>query len=124
MVRVRDNQIVLRGEDNTVAVEAFGKTHEEQDANAIRVSFILSAADGMTTEEAVNALEFHNGNDRFYAPIPKNMTPQEAIKYLEHGPEMVEFIKDVDDYCSCPEDSVPHSIRSGAANLVSKLDAK
>jgi hypothetical protein len=90
---------VLRNkETKRILFKAYTDTfssHSESHANTERAEALWNAADGMTTEEAVIALNCAKEVNKIINGIVFNdkMSYQEAVKYLEHGREMVERLK-------------------------------
>jgi hypothetical protein len=100
-----------------------------------RIEDLIRAAKGMTTEEAVRGIEIFK---KFKAQMKPDMTDdeftlvmklmstmanaagghQEAVRYLEHGPEMVNLIKYL---ISCGHTDEG---RSRADTLLAKLESK
>jgi hypothetical protein len=69
---------------------------DEVSANAERIAALWNAADGMTNEEAVEALTeykslYDNFGDLIHTAIA--VPPKDAVKFVKHGREMVEVLK-------------------------------
>ena len=63
-----------------------------------RMFTLLEAAVGMTTNEAIGYMAIGKGLMESHSTGKlENMTAEEVVRYLEHGPEVVAFLKRIDD---------------------------
>lgn len=104
-------------EGSDVSVNALIGAIERTLLNPSRVNLQGAEADGMTTEEAVAVLERASKGAIYIETKGRDAMPiEEAIAYLEHGPEMVKVVNAYVEICEIKGYAIP-----GAKDLLAKL---
>lgn len=82
--------------DFTISVEIEGKAQDEAGEQAMlevnHLASLRNASDGMTTEEVLIAIELFK-RMKGDCTLPANLKPEEAMRYIEHGREIVELLQ-------------------------------
>ena len=92
------------------------EAREQAEANAERIAALWNAANGMPTEEAVTALKVHaelkkmGGRTIANGVIENDVPLKEAVKYIEHGPEMVEALKGIQESFDLMKRNLPEGV--------------
>jgi hypothetical protein len=86
-----------------------------------RVHALIRAANGMTTEEAVEAIKIHKSlpvTGEILTTVSKcELSQEEAVRYIEHGRKITSFIR----ACGFLNDPM---VARDAQNLLAKLEGK
>jgi hypothetical protein len=92
-----------------------------------RAQLIVKAAGGMTTEEAVEAIAIGQAMKILAKDNLDGLPVQQAVLYLEHGPEMVETMKRECRLCEYNKGAGLYDCNQGGCGLeitLKKLEGK